>query len=36
MSLMDDMALPAEYHSALLEAANAIFAALGQELAVRQ
>jgi hypothetical protein len=30
MALMDDVALPAEYHSALLELTNAILAALGQ------
>jgi hypothetical protein len=30
MSLMDDVALPAEYHSALLDLTNAILAALGQ------
>jgi hypothetical protein len=33
MSLMDDVALPAEYHSALLERTNAILAALGQKSA---
>jgi hypothetical protein len=31
MSLMDDVALPAEYHSALLDLTNAILAALGQQ-----
>lgn len=30
LSLMDDVVLPAEYHSALLELTNAIFATLGQ------
>lgn len=33
MSLMDDVALPAEYHSALLERTNAILAVLGQKSA---
>ena len=36
MSLMDDVALPAEYHSALLERTNAILAALGQKPARHQ
>ncbi len=36
MSLMDDVALPAEYHSALLELTNTILAALGQKSAARQ
>jgi len=36
MSLMDDLALPAEYHSALLELTNAILASLGQEPTRRQ
>jgi len=31
MSCMDDLPLPAEYHSALLELTNTILAALGQE-----
>ena len=31
MGLMDDVALPAEYHSALLELTNSILAALGRE-----
>jgi hypothetical protein len=35
MSLMDDVALPAEYHSTLLELTNAIRAALGQEPVAR-
>jgi hypothetical protein len=29
MSLMDDVPLPAEYHSAMLELTNAILATLG-------
>jgi hypothetical protein len=33
LSLMDDVPLPAEYHSALLERTNAILAALSQESA---
>jgi hypothetical protein len=33
MSCMDDVALPAEYHSSLLELTNTILAALGQESA---
>jgi hypothetical protein len=36
MSLMDDVTLPAEYHSTLLELTNDILAALGQESARRQ
>jgi hypothetical protein len=36
LSLMDDVALPAEYHSALLELTNAILATLGQGPARRQ
>ncbi|HTR05773.1 MAG TPA: hypothetical protein VMJ11_03760 [Paraburkholderia sp.] len=36
MSLMDDVALPAEYHSALLELTNAILAALVRGSAARQ
>lgn len=36
LSLMDDVAVPAEYHSALLELTNAILAALGQEPARRR
>ncbi|SFU25908.1 hypothetical protein [Paraburkholderia aspalathi] len=36
MSLMDDVALSAEYHSALLQITNSILAALGQESAARQ
>lgn len=36
MALMDDVALPAEYHSALLELTNAILAALSHEPARRQ
>jgi hypothetical protein len=36
MSLMDDVALPAEYHSALLELTKVILAALGQESARRR
>ena len=35
MSVMDDLALPAEYHSALLELTNAILAALGRESVAR-
>jgi hypothetical protein len=31
MGLMDDVALPAEYHSALLELTNTILAPLGRE-----
>ena len=33
LSMTDDVALPAEYHSALLELTNAILAALDQESA---
>jgi hypothetical protein len=36
LSLMDDVALPAEYHSALLELTNSILAALSQAPAGRQ
>jgi hypothetical protein len=36
MAQMDDVALPAEYHSALLELTNAILAELSQESARRQ
>lgn len=36
MSLMDDLALPADYHSALLELTNAILASLAQEPTGRQ
>jgi len=36
MSLMDDVALPADYHSALLTLTNAILAALVHESATRQ
>ena len=36
LSLMDDVALPAEYHSALLELTNAILATLSQGPARRQ
>jgi hypothetical protein len=36
LSLMDDVALPAEYHSALLELTNSILAELSQKLARRQ
>jgi len=36
MSLMDDVALPAEYHSALLKIINSILAGLAQESATRQ
>ncbi|MGF7000981.1 hypothetical protein [Paraburkholderia sp. GAS32] len=36
LSLMDDVALPAEYHSALLELTNAILTTLGRESARRQ
>ncbi len=36
LSMMDDLALPAEYHSALLELTNAILTALGQESARHQ
>ncbi|MFM0350671.1 hypothetical protein [Paraburkholderia sp. RL17-347-BIC-D] len=35
MSLMDDLVLPAEYHSALLELTNAILATLGQQSVAR-
>jgi len=35
LSSMDDVALPAEYHSALLELTNAILAALSQESVTR-
>ena len=36
LSAMDDVALPAEYHSALLELTNAILAELGRESATRE
>ena len=36
VSSMDDLALPAEYHFALLELTNAILASLGQEPTRRQ
>jgi hypothetical protein len=36
LSLMDDVALPAEYHSALLELTNSILAALSRAPAGRQ
>ena len=36
MSRMDDVALPAEYHSALLELTNSILAALSRAPAGRQ
>jgi hypothetical protein len=36
MSPMDDVVLPAEYHSALLQLTNAILAALGQGSAIRE
>lgn len=36
MSLMDDVALPAEYHSTLLELTNAILTALAQESVARE
>ena len=36
MACMDDVALPAEYHSALLELTNTILAALGRESATRE
>ncbi len=36
LSLMDDVPVPGEYHSALLELTNAILGALGQEPARRQ
>jgi hypothetical protein len=36
MSRMDDVALPAEYHSTLLGLTNAILAGLGEEPATRQ
>jgi hypothetical protein len=36
LSAMDDVPLPAEYHSALLELTNAILGALGQESTPRQ
>jgi len=36
MALMDDVALPAEYHSALLELTNTILAVLGQGSAPRE
>lgn len=36
MLYMDDVPLPAEYHSALLELTNAILAALGEESAAGQ
>jgi hypothetical protein len=36
MSSMDDVALHAEYHSAVLELTNTILVALGQESAARQ
>jgi hypothetical protein len=36
MSCMDDVALPAEYHSALLELTNTILAALDRTTATRE
>jgi hypothetical protein len=36
MSLMDDVALPADYHSALLELTNTILAALDRESTMRE
>ncbi|RDJ98789.1 hypothetical protein [Paraburkholderia lacunae] len=36
MAQMDDVALPAEYHSVLLGLTNTILAALGRETATRQ
>ncbi|MCP2091848.1 UNVERIFIED_ORG: hypothetical protein J2Y81_007954 [Paraburkholderia sediminicola] len=36
MSLMDDVVLPAEYHSALLQLTNTILATLGQGSATRE
>ena len=36
LSLTDDVALPADYHSALLQLTNSILVALGQESAARQ
>ncbi|MFL9921235.1 hypothetical protein PQR75_38945 [Paraburkholderia fungorum] len=36
LSYMDDMPLPAEYHTTLLELTNAILAALGQESGKRR
>jgi hypothetical protein len=36
LAAMDDVALPAEYHSALLELTNAIVAALGQRSGTRE
>jgi hypothetical protein len=36
LSAMDDVALPADYHSALLELTNTILAALGQESVTRK
>ncbi|WP_341312025.1 hypothetical protein WN982_10885 [Paraburkholderia sp. IMGN_8] len=36
MAQMDDVALPAEYHSVLLGLTNAILAALGRESVTRQ
>ena len=36
MSRMDDVALPAEYHSTLLDLTNGILAGLGEEFATRQ
>lgn len=36
LSAMDDVALPADYHSALLELTNSILAALGRESATRE
>ena len=36
LALMDDVALPAEYHSALLELTNSILAALSRAPAGRQ
>lgn len=35
-SLMDDVALPAEYHSSMLQLTNAILASLSQESATRK
>jgi hypothetical protein len=36
MACMDDVALPAEYHTALLEVTNTILAALDRESAKRE
>jgi len=36
MARMDDVALPAEYHSTLLQLTNTILAALGRESATRE